>query len=57
MRDERMEYADKRKRGAGRRMVKLPGEAGFRSRDDAPEAIARRLRLAAMEKRSANDRK
>ncbi|TIV72750.1 MAG: hypothetical protein E5V89_03885 [Mesorhizobium sp.] len=49
---ERMEYADRRgRKGFGRRLVKLPGDSGYTTRDDAPELIAKRLTLAAMEKR------
>lgn len=48
---ERAEYAHKRRKGSGRRLVRLPGESGYSTRDDAPELIAKRLTLAAMEKR------
>jgi hypothetical protein len=50
-RAERAEYADKRRKGGGARLVKLPGDAGYTTRDDAPEMIARRIRLEAAEKR------
>ena len=50
-RTERAEYADKRRKGAGARLVRLPGDSGYTTRDDAPEMIARRIRLDAAEKR------
>lgn len=51
MQSERAEYADKRRRGTSTRLVKLPGESGFKSVDEAPETIAKRLQVYAMEKR------
>jgi hypothetical protein len=53
---ERAEYADRRRKGAGARLVKLPGDRGYTTRTDSPELIARRIRLDAAEKR-ANARK
>lgn len=49
---ERIEYADDRRRkGSGRRLVKLPGETGYTTRNDSPDVIAARIRLDASEKR------
>lgn len=48
---ERVEYADKRRKGSARRLVKLPGETGYTTRDDTPYVIAARIRLDASEKR------
>jgi hypothetical protein len=53
MNTERTEYADKRRKGAGTRLVKLPGDTGFRTNVEAPEMIAKRLQVAAAEKRVA----
>jgi hypothetical protein len=47
----RAEYADRRRKGSGTRLVRLPGDTGYTTRDDAPELIARRIRLDAAEKR------
>lgn len=49
--DERAEYADKRRKGSGARLVRLPADTGYVTRSDAPEVIAKRLRLDAAEKR------
>lgn len=49
---ERIEYADDRRRkGSGRRLVRLPGKSGFVTSDDSAELIAKRLRVEAMERR------
>lgn len=49
--DERAEYADKRRKGSGARLVKLPGDSGYTTRSEAPEVIAKRVKLDAAEKR------
>lgn len=55
MLNERREYADRRKRGSSVRLVKLPATTGeFRNSGEAPEAIARRLRLAAITRKAAD---
>jgi hypothetical protein len=51
MQNERREYADKRRKGSSSRLVKLPGDSGYVTRSDSPELIAKRLRVAAAEKR------
>lgn len=56
MHSERTEYAEKRRKGTGVRLVKLPGDKGYTTRADSPELIARRIRLDAAEKR-VNDGK
>lgn len=57
MQGERREHADNRRRkGAGSRLVKLPGATGYTTRSDSPEAIAQRIRLDVAEKRLGRKR-
>lgn len=49
--ETRIEFADKRRKGSARRMVKLPGESGYTTRSDDPKAIAARIKLDASDKR------
>ena len=53
--EARIEYADSRRRGTSARLVRLPGDKGYTTRSDAPEIIAKRLRLDAAEKRHKRD--
>lgn len=52
MAETRIEYADKRQRkGAGRRLVKRPGEARHVATKDSAETIARKILLDRAERR------